>query len=177
METHLALDSCLCDACIRYVDRKANCPSSSKPQASHRKDSKSKFEGSMATCSVTACVQPARHSLRKKWYIKIRKSVMKKVSVDLISSGKHVSDLISFQTFTSNILSFQCPIDLELAHQHLPLPLCPEHFSYLEYFMSCGLCKRRLSKSHMYNLTNTSEINICLEHDGKSSLVSLEFKK
>lgn len=133
VETHLALDSCLCDACIRYVDRKANCPSS-KPQTSHRKG---KFEGSMSTCIVAGCVQPARHSLRKKWYIKIRKSVMPK-----------------------------CPIDLELAHQHLPLPLCPEHFNYMEYFMVCGLCKRRLSRSHMYNLVNTHEINTCLEHDG-----------
>ncbi|KAK3916113.1 E3 ubiquitin-protein ligase RBBP6 [Frankliniella fusca] len=136
VETHLALDSCLCDACIRHVDRKANCPSS-KPQTSHRKEGKGKFEGSMATCSVTNCAQPARHSLRKKWYLKIKKSVVKK-----------------------------CPIDLELMQQHLPLPLCPEHFSYMEYFMVCGLCKRRLSRSHMYNLNNTSEINTCLEHDG-----------
>lgn len=134
VETHLALDSCLCDACIRHVDRKAHYPSS-KPPTSHRKEGKGKFEGPMATCSVISCAQPARHMLRKKWYLKIRKSVIKK-----------------------------CPIDLELAQQYLPL--CPEHFSYMEYFMVCGLCKRRLSRSHMYNLSNTSEINTCLERDG-----------
>lgn len=33
--------------------------------------------------------------------------------------------------------------------------------------MVCGLCKRRLSRNHMYNLNNTHEINICLEHDGE----------
>lgn len=107
VETHLAMDSCLCDACIRYVDRKANCPSS-KPQTSHRKESKSKFEGSMANCSVTACVQPARHSLRKKWYIKIRKSVMKKV-LPLLSTRLFsfiplgVSSLMSFHLHSCSV--------------------------------------------------------------------------
>ena len=90
------MDSCLCDACIRYVDRKANCPSY-KPPGGRRE--KNKYSGTQAMCCVNGCPQSAVHSLRKKWYFKIRKSVAQKVS-RLKADCNVCCPIISYQTIT-----------------------------------------------------------------------------
>ena len=50
---------------------------------------------------------------------------------------------------------------------HLPFPLCPKHFSWVDYYMVCGICKRRLTRNHMYALgQEVHELNATLASDG-----------
>lgn len=73
METHLTADSCLCDACIRHVDRKANCPS--------YKENKKRHQMKTNDCSALGCHKSAQHFVRRKWLIKLKKSIAKKVFI------------------------------------------------------------------------------------------------
>lgn len=75
VEVHLSAESCLCDGCFRYVDRKANCPASQRS----RKPAARRGPLAGTVCAVHDCTQPARHSVRRKWLIKLKKSIGKKV--------------------------------------------------------------------------------------------------
>ncbi|KDR22380.1 hypothetical protein L798_02471 [Zootermopsis nevadensis] len=135
-ETHLTADSCLCDACYRHVDRKANCPSY-KPnkKRQHHRSVSSRIK---TPCCVRGCSQIAEHHVRRKWLIKLKRSIAKKVR-----------------------------IDMDKMPQHLPFPLCLTHYTWIDYFMVCGICKRRLTRNHMYPLgPEVHELNTALESDG-----------
>ncbi|XP_069684355.1 uncharacterized protein east isoform X2 [Periplaneta americana] len=134
-ETHLTADSCLCDACFRHVDRKANCPSyKPKKRGQHHRST----AALKSVCCVQGCSQIAHHHVRRKWLIKLKRSIAKKV-----------------------------PIDMDKMPQHLPFPLCPKHYSWVDYFMVCGICKRRLTRNHMYPLgPEVHELNTALASDG-----------
>lgn len=75
-EKHLSVDSCLCDGCFRFIDRKVNCPSSQRP----RKPTARRGPLAGTICAVQDCSQAARHSVRRKWLIKLKKSIGKKVT-------------------------------------------------------------------------------------------------
>ncbi|XP_057328816.1 uncharacterized protein LOC130669771 isoform X2 [Microplitis mediator] len=78
-EGHLNKDSCLCDACYRHVDRKANMSptnTSSKPQRVHRQLLVSK-------CYVKDCRDPARHTVKRRWIHKIKPCIQNQVIIDV----------------------------------------------------------------------------------------------
>nr|CAD7397882.1 unnamed protein product [Timema poppensis] len=134
-ETHLTADSCLCDACYRHVDRKANCPSYKPNRKRQHRPGVAQFKSS---CCVQDCTQPAHHTIRRKWLIKLRRSIANKV-----------------------------PIDTDKIPQHLPIPLCSQHYYWVDYYMVCGVCKRRLTRSHMYPTgTEVHDLNTILTADG-----------
>ncbi|XP_034951154.1 uncharacterized protein east isoform X2 [Chelonus insularis] len=79
IERHLTKDSCLCDACYRHVDRKANMSptnSGSKPQRVHRQLLVSK-------CYVKNCRGPARHLVKRRWLHKIKPCIQNRVNIDI----------------------------------------------------------------------------------------------
>ncbi|RZF47786.1 hypothetical protein LSTR_LSTR006050 [Laodelphax striatellus] len=130
-EAHLKMDSCLCDGCYRYVDRKANCSQRvrSKPQQPRSL--------SDARCSVNGCQQAAHHSVRRKWLVKLRKSLANKLDIDMEKNP------------------------------HLPFPLCAEHYYWVDYLTSCGVCKKRLQRNHMFAVGSEAEqMNQMLRVDG-----------
>ncbi|CAH0387325.1 unnamed protein product [Bemisia tabaci] len=136
IEILLTKDSCLCDACFRYVDRRANCPSfkAQTPRPQKRQPL------SDAVCSVQGCGQPANHSVRRKWIVKLKKSIAKKLMIDM-EKIQH--------------------------NQHLPFPLCSQHYYWVDYFTVCGICKKRLSRNNMYALgPEAEELNQYLHEDG-----------
>uniref|UniRef100_A0A1B6EDV4 Uncharacterized protein n=1 Tax=Clastoptera arizonana TaxID=38151 RepID=A0A1B6EDV4_9HEMI len=132
-ETHLAVDSCLCDGCFRYVDRKANCPAS---KSHSRKPGQRRGPLSGTNCSVQGCTQAARHSVRRKWLIKLKKSISKKLIIDLDKNP------------------------------NMPFPLCSQHYYWVDYFTVCGICKKRLTRNHMFALgLEADELNVILGED------------
>ncbi|XP_046823378.1 putative uncharacterized protein DDB_G0282133 [Vespa crabro] len=86
IERHLTKDSCLCDACYRHVDRKANTSPTNmqtKPQKQHRQLMVSK-------CSARDCRDPARHHVKRRWLLKIKAGLQNQVDIDWESS-QHTS--------------------------------------------------------------------------------------
>ncbi|XP_029176439.1 uncharacterized protein LOC114944613 isoform X2 [Nylanderia fulva] len=81
-ERHLTKDSCLCDACYRHVDRKANTSPTNlqqKPQKQHR-------QLMVTKCSARECRDPARHHVKRRWLVKIKASLQNQVDIDWDSS-------------------------------------------------------------------------------------------
>ncbi|KOC62316.1 hypothetical protein WH47_04074 [Habropoda laboriosa] len=134
IERHLTKDSCLCDACYRHVDRKANTSPTNmqtKPQKQHRQLMVSK-------CSARDCRDAARHHVKRRWLLKIKAGLQKQVDIDWESS------------------------------QHTSMSFCVSHYSKIEPFLTCALCKRRLARNHTHQLANaeTEELNQLLGQQG-----------
>ncbi|XP_055923211.1 uncharacterized protein LOC129953778 [Eupeodes corollae] len=153
-EEKLTVDNCLCDACFRHVDRRANVPSYKKrlsvpgriettttttsttsttttapPTESPPEQEKPQQLASNClaahTCAVPECDQKAAHSLRRK---SIRKSVKK--------------SLLNFDMSTAT---------------GTYLYICDKHYEAVAQSSGCVLCKRRLGKNNMYHITTDTD--------------------
>lgn len=101
MEEKLTVDNCLCDACYRHVDRRANCPSyrkrlsnSNNGNNTHQTSSfedngnqnqdqpvqQQQQEQMKPRCRVVGCCEDGTNTLRRKWLLKMKKNVEKIVS-------------------------------------------------------------------------------------------------
>ncbi|XP_015511523.2 MATH and LRR domain-containing protein PFE0570w isoform X1 [Neodiprion lecontei] len=134
IDRYLTKDSCLCDACYRHVDRKANTSPTNmqaKPERQHRQLMVSK-------CSARECREPARHHVKRRWLLKIKAGLQNEVDIDWESS------------------------------QHTSMSFCVNHYSKIERFLTCALCKRRLARNHTHQLVaaETDELNERLRHQG-----------
>ncbi|XP_063911022.1 uncharacterized protein East isoform X2 [Zophobas morio] len=134
-EKHLTRDSCLCDACYRHVDRKANTPS--YVNKSYKRSATVAPGPRQDHCHVLGCHKMAINILRRKWIIKMRRSICEVINIDLDNPGLH------------------------------SIPICDEHYSALEYLMVCAMCKRRLAKNHIHYLgPETVDLNSALSAEG-----------
>lgn len=131
-EPHLTAESCLCDACYRYVDRKA-CPSKSSGNANKTRVK----PPTSSQCCVNLCGQQATHTVKKKWLVKLKKSITNKLDIDLDKPGA------------------------------MYFPLCAQHHYWVDYFTVCGICRKRLNRNHLYSLgSETDRLNLMLAEDG-----------
>ncbi|XP_011505221.1 PREDICTED: uncharacterized protein LOC105368027 isoform X2 [Ceratosolen solmsi marchali] len=134
-EVHLTKDSCLCDACYRHVDRKANMSPTNmqlKPQRQHRQ--------SIMGCMARNCSESARHHVKRRWLLKIKPNLRNQVDINWEST------------------------------QHNLMTFCGTHYTKIERFLTCTLCKRRLTRNYTYPLgltaTSTEELNKRLRQQG-----------
>ncbi|XP_072383489.1 uncharacterized protein east isoform X2 [Diabrotica undecimpunctata] len=134
-ETHLTRDSCLCDACYRHVDRKSNTPS--YMNKSLKRNSLVAPGPRQNHCHVLGCNRESSNILRRKWIIKMRKSICQVINIDLDNPGLH------------------------------SIPICDQHYAALEHLMICAMCKRRLARNHVQYLgPETTELNRVLNENG-----------
>ncbi|KAL5275055.1 hypothetical protein ACFFRR_001186 [Megaselia abdita] len=128
-EEKLTVDNCLCDACFRHVDRRANTPAYKKRLNDYLNGSTSSTSASPKTnaisensmkktigCFIPDCNEKAVHSLQKKI---VKKRLKKFLPPDIIISGTYVQ-------------------------------ICQTHYDIVMQHIICNLCKRRLNKSHMF---------------------------
>ncbi|XP_021706273.1 uncharacterized protein LOC5577382 isoform X2 [Aedes aegypti] len=173
-EVKIKIDSCLCDACFRHVDRKANCPSYRKKTEAKSLSSLAKIQSSVSAfhddkqsqediatsisapsldnsqssaeestqpasreldvveekiqghCHVRDCGAGASHTIRRKWLLKMKKTISKILEINLEPTNS-VSNLI---------------------------PICDGHYELISHLMICAMCKRRLPKNHIYYIVN-----------------------
>jgi hypothetical protein len=76
-------------------------------------------------CCVNACYNLAPHTLRRKWFSKLKQTVGKRFRIDL------------------DIDTAQGP------RGHL-LAICESHYDAISHLMVCAMCKRRLQKNHIF---------------------------
>lgn len=72
------------------------------------------------TCIAQNCNAESQHSIRRKIFVKLKKSIGRKVILD----GAKLEKLQPGQTLT----------------------FCNRHIYWIDYFMSCGICKKRLKR-------------------------------
>ncbi|XP_023017565.2 enhanced adult sensory threshold isoform X1 [Leptinotarsa decemlineata] len=134
-EKHLTTDSCLCDACYRHVDRKSNTPS--YVNKSLKRNALVAPGPRKNHCHVLGCRKEATNILRRKWIIKMRKSICQVINIDFDNPGLH------------------------------SIPICDEHYTALEHLMICSMCKRRLARNHIHYLgPETIDLNKALDAEG-----------
>lgn len=163
-EEKLTVDNCLCDACFRHVDRRANCPmykkrttnvvssnysnmlkeslaGSSKTTsgdedmagaASQADTSQASADAAASTsvvqrhhamCQVTDCGAVSAHSIRRKWFMKMRRQIGKLLHLTAESGTAGAGGMLS---------------------------ICAEHYNVIGHLMVCTLCKRKLVRNHIY---------------------------
>lgn len=149
-EEKLTVDNCLCDACFRHVDRRANCPSYKKrlsAQAAITEFENNTLENSqnennvpneatlfhqnkeLSICRVQDCKEQATHSIRRKWALKMRKTFSKFININF----EH-----------NSTMAF--------------LPICDKHYEVISHLMICALCNRRLMRNHIYFINQVRAI-------------------
>ncbi|XP_015587265.1 titin homolog isoform X2 [Cephus cinctus] len=141
-ERHLTKDSCLCDACYRHVDRKANTSPTNLQTKPQRR------QLMVTKCTARDCREPARHHVKRWWLFKIKAGLQNQTHVD---------------------------IDWE-STQHTSPSFCVNHYSKIEKFLTCALCKRRLVRNHTHQLVTaeTDELNQRLRQQGIPVLLTTD---
>lgn len=82
-----------------------------------------------SACLVVGCEQSASHNLRKKWFIKMRKSLNKLINIDFDPSGMSQAGFIQ---------------------------ICDTHYDVISHLMICTFCKRKLPRNHIFYITQVS---------------------
>lgn len=191
VEVKVKIDSCLCDACFRHVDRKANCPSYRKRSEAKSLSSLAKIQSSTGavpddkrtqdesvlnqtsvsaenaeseikdgtnkvssveelevveekihgSCYVQNCGANASHTIRRKWLLKMKKTILKIMEINLEQNST-----------TSNVI-----------------PICDDHYKLIDHLMICAMCRRRLPKNHIYYIVNVSINFIPLQGEHQKS--------
>lgn len=86
-----------------------------------------------SACCVIGCDQSASHNLRKKWFIKMRKSLNKLINIDFDPSGMSQAGFIQ---------------------------ICDTHYDVISHLMICTFCKRKLPRNHIFYITQVSIFNM-----------------
>lgn len=128
------MDNCLCEACFRHVDRRANTQPYKKRLNDYLNGSTSATSASPKTninsesimkksisCLIPDCNEKAVHSLQKK--------VVK----------KRLKKFLSPEAITSTYVQ-----------------ICQTHYDIVMQHIICNLCKRRLNKTHMFPIEDVS---------------------
>jgi hypothetical protein len=77
------------------------------------------------SCCVTECTNTASHTLRRKWFTKVKQPIGKRIQIDL--------DISATATPRGHLL-----------------PICETHYETVSHLMVCAMCKRRLPKNHVF---------------------------
>lgn len=151
------MDNCLCDACFRHVDRRANVPSYKKrlsasgnleatasaatatKSANNQNVEDNNNDGDSAAAAAAADVT-SNNTNRHKCVV-----------TDCSKPGMHS---LRRKCIRKSVKKFL--LNFELPTGSLCVWLCQDHYDTVIQSTGCVLCKRRLGKNHMYHITSVS---------------------
>lgn len=135
-------DACLCDRCFRFLDRKAQHKDYSDGKGAVKPTENPKEE-KVKRCVVRTCNKGVMGLVSRKWLIRLKKKLIKKVSLDWDKVSK--------------------------ASVKASFPVCDKHNLLVEFYSNCGLCKRKLTVGGICTLGMTKQevedMNLLLRED------------
>lgn len=155
------MDNCLCDACFRHVDRRANAPSYKK-----RLSAPGHLETGVGNSAAAAAME--KHFAGEHGAIpeaageaatatgggggggagQNRACAVK----DCVEGAGHS---LRRKCIRKSVKKYQ--LNLEIPAGTSNVWLCEAHYNTVIQFSGCVLCKRRLGKNHMYNITTVRD--------------------
>ncbi|XP_062139403.1 uncharacterized protein LOC133848051 isoform X1 [Drosophila sulfurigaster albostrigata] len=154
-EEKLTVDNCLCDACFRHVDRRANAPSYKKRiSAPGHLESNSNNNNNSAAAGG--------NSLDKHFAGDATDADFATTSSGAASASARVCAVKDCADGASHSLRRKCvrkSVKKCLLIFEIPVGtsnvwLCEPHYNTVIQSSGCVLCKRRLGKNHMYHITS-----------------------
>lgn len=147
----MTVDSCLCDACFRHVDRRANCPSYKKrlsePNKTGELDESKESDGTLfrsnrelTWCQALNCKEQAQQSVCSKWALKMRRTLSKHIQLNF--------ENIALSAF---------------------VPICDKHNDDINQLLICILCNRHLKRTNCHFI---NQVHILDYYVYISSLIS-----
>merc|ERR1719433_605345 len=139
--TGFVRDVCLCDRGFRFLDRRAASKdmngAKTLQQAAEPKEEKVK------KCLVRTCNRQVTSKVSKRWLIRLKKRLVKKIGLDWDKVSK--------------------------ASVKAEFPFCAKHTNLIDFYSNCGLCRRKLTIQGICPLGMTTkeveEMNILLRED------------
>lgn len=151
-EEKLTVDNCLCDACFRHVDRRANVPAYAKR---------------MEACSTSSSGAGIRSSSKNNLADTTSDTVMEEENSNSTSGIGDNDSSTDHRCIVSGCLHpakrsvkrkcIRKSVKKFLLHFKIPdgeqgIWLCQNHYDSVIQCNGCVMCKRRLSKNHMYHI-------------------------
>ncbi|XP_016996249.3 LOW QUALITY PROTEIN: uncharacterized protein east [Drosophila takahashii] len=156
-EEKLTVDNCLCDACFRHVDRRANAPSYKK-----RLSAPGHLETGVGSSAAAAALEKHFDSVIPEASGETAAVSAGEASASGSAGPHHRSCAVKEcleaaghslrrKCIRKSVKKFQ--LSLEIPAGSSIVWLCEAHYNTVIQFSGCVLCKRRLGKNHMYNIT------------------------
>ncbi|XP_052863137.1 uncharacterized protein LOC128269773 [Anopheles cruzii] len=195
VESKISLDSCLCDACFRHVDRKANCPSQKKKvttaTAATTPASSSSTSGATGPASQTT-VSPIviKVTTNKDGSTSIAGQQQQQQQqhpphsvIDDGSGGKVRENCAVRQCTANTVQSLRRKWVLKMKRKickHLDINLeqatkataesifiCNKHYEQIGHLMICAMCTKPLQRNHVYHVyNNISQLERLIQEQG-----------
>ncbi|XP_017065872.1 LOW QUALITY PROTEIN: uncharacterized protein LOC108104370 [Drosophila eugracilis] len=150
-EEKLTVDNCLCDACFRHVDRRANAPSYKK-----RLSAPGHLETGVGGSAAAAALE---HFAGDGGVIQEGTGEAGSTATGAVqhrpcavkTCDEAAGHSLRRKCIRKSVKKFQ--LSLEIPAGSSIVWLCEVHYNTIIQFSGCVLCKRRLGKNHMYNIT------------------------
>ncbi|XP_052901450.1 mucin-12 [Anopheles moucheti] len=168
----ITLDSCLCDACYRHVDRKANCPPQKKKSTTVSQTSSTSTGASTNTTTTQSTVSPLvlKVTTNKDGSTSIATEQPATLDDGTTAGGKERETCAVRQCTAHGMqslrrkwmvkmkrkISKQLDINFELAAKATAeyIYICNKHYEQISHLMICALCTKPLQRNHVYHLFN-----------------------
>lgn len=160
-EEKLTVDNCLCDACFRHVDRRANAPSYKKRLSApgHLETGNNNNNNNNNSGSGNGSMDKHFSGNADGEFASTSSAATPRVCAvkDCADSASH-----SLRRKCVRKSVKKCLLSFEIPPGTSNVSLCEPHYNMVIQSSGCVLCKRRLGKNHMYHITSVGSDFIIL---------------